>query len=109
MKGFNSELKEFIKYVFDKYGADKKVLDFQCVYYARERSEQEKKAMKKANPLPKKQYVRIGVETADICKKLVITEISKGNMLGCYSRDFMGKLIGAYGELDQKPEEMVEV
>ena len=33
MKGFNSELKEFIKYVFDKYGADKRVLDFQCVYY----------------------------------------------------------------------------
>lgn len=104
MKGFNSELREFIKYVFDKYGADKRVLDFQCVYYTKQRQEEEKKAMKKALGNTPKKYVRVGVETADICKKLVITEISKGNMLGCYSRDFMGKLINAYGELDSEPK-----
>ena len=107
MKGFNKELKEFIKYVFDRYGADKKVLDFQCVYYAKERQEKEKRELKKALGTMPKKYVRVGIETADICKKLVITEISKGNMLGCYSRDFMGKLISAYGELDGEP--VVEV
>ena len=107
MKGFNKELKEFIKYVFDRYGADKKVLDFQSVYYAKERQEKEKRELKKALGTVPKKYVRMGIETADICKKLVITEISKGNMLGCYSRDFMGKLISAYGELDSEP--MVEV
>jgi hypothetical protein len=108
MKGFNSELKEFIKYVFDKYGAtDKRVLDFEWKYCERQRQEEEKKALKKALGNTPKKYVRVGVETADICKKLVITEISKGNMLGCYSRDFMGKLINAYGELDGEP--MVEV
>lgn len=98
MKGYNKQLKNFIEYVFKKYARDENVKQFRVVYDTKIQEQENRKAIKRMTNLMTKS-VKITLDTAIFCNKLVRNEIIKGEILSNYTDKFMEKLRFAHEEL----------
>jgi hypothetical protein len=98
MKGYKKGLNKFIEYVFEKYSKDEEVENFKQIYEARkEELETKKKALKVQ--VTSEPIVRISKKTADLCKVLVVAELTKQSIAGCYSEEYLSQLQSANEEL----------
>lgn len=97
MKGYKDNLREFIDYVLKKYSKDCKVQQFKEVYEKQEYKREQTRA--KLESGEKTRYIRISLETADVCKKLVESEVQRDKILNVYDRIFKTKLLDAHREL----------
>ena len=100
MKSYNKSLKEFIEYVFKKYKRDKSIQEFQSIYASREKQKEEQRELRKLTQKITKS-VRVTRNTADICSKLVKSELLKNSILHQYTHEFVEQLELANNELTE--------
>lgn len=98
MKGYRENLKKFIEYVFSKYKKDNEVQNFQSVYFVQEKRRQrraEKGRVQSGEP----KSVRIGSDTAKLCRKLVLLERNRELAFTHVETEHMKELNKAYEDL----------
>lgn len=98
MKGYRKGLNKFIEYVFERYSKDEEVKNFKQIYEARKEELETKKKTLKAERTSEP-IVRISKRTAELCRTLVVAELTKQSIMGCYSEEFLLQLQSANEEL----------
>lgn len=95
MKGYKEQLNNFINYIFSTYKGDDKVCEFKSIFAKQEA----KRTARKQSIKKDKKMLVISEKTADLCSGLIDIEITKGKMLGGYTKEYMNDLENAKLEL----------
>lgn len=94
MKGYRKELRKFIEYVLSKYGKDEEVKSFRATYETH-KAELERKRETKAVATTTK----ISLETAKLCRDLIIFELTKQSIMNYANIEYLTRLQKANAEL----------
>lgn len=95
MKGYKEQLNNFINYIFRTYNKDNTVNEFKAIFAIQEA----KRTARKQSIKKDKKMLVISEKTADLCGGLINIEITKGKMLGGYTKEYMNDLENAKLEL----------